>query len=161
MKKITYFLAIAVLSLMTVACSKQNAVEDVDLSISKLNQFNSTFEKFNQDGVIDGINPTKNKEENKDSEYRQLKKLAEEYYELINRINSNIKKDKERISKGKKSNGYEEKYIQAIESKKDEIAKATDLFIKNLNILNDYYNGNEIITEEVEELEEVTEDINE
>ncbi|HPY81616.1 MAG TPA: hypothetical protein PK548_07250, partial [Bacteroidales bacterium] len=58
-------------------------------------------------------------------------------------------------------NGYEEKYIQAIESKKDEIAKATDLFIKNLNILNDYYNGNEIITEEVEELEEVTEDITE
>jgi len=156
MNKIRYFLAIAVLSLLTIACSKQNALEDVELSIAKLNQFNSTFENFYKDGVIEGINLKKGEKKDANSEYNQLKKLAEEYYELINRINSNIKEDKENVNKGKKSNGYEEKYKKAIESKKDEIEKVTDLFITNLNILNNYSEKDKIIEEEIQDFAEET-----
>ena len=152
MKKIIYFFVIVALSLTTIACSKQNAVEDVERSIAKLNQFNSTFEKFYNDGVIDGINTKGDKNKDEDSEYNQLKKLAEEYYELINRINSNINEDKENVKKGKKSNGYEEKYKKAIESKKDEIEKATDLFIKNLSILNNCSEDYKIIEEETQDV---------
>ncbi|HPX34987.1 MAG TPA: hypothetical protein PK345_07960, partial [Bacteroidales bacterium] len=53
-------------------------------------------------------------------------------------------------------NGYEEKYIQAIESKKDEIEKATDLFITNLNILNNYSEKDKIIEEEIQDFAEET-----
>lgn len=128
MKKILIFGMIA-LAFGFASCSKEEPVKDVDTCIKKLNYFNTAFEGFMEDGVIskDTI------EGEKSSEYNKIEATATEYYELINKINSQIADEKERIEKGKKIHDYELKHKEALEAKKEEIEAASALFIENLN----------------------------
>lgn len=129
MKKLLYISGIIIISISIMSCTKNDAVKDLDLCIAKLNQFNQKFAELNKDGVIAKDTVANAKE----SEFDQLKKIAGEYYDAINKINSNIKEEHEKVAKGKKSAGYEDAYKKAIETKKAEIDKATALFIENIN----------------------------
>ena len=131
MKKILLYLPI-VLLLALVSCSKEEASKDFESSISKLNSFNETFEKFYEDGII-----SKEKPEGQDySEYEKLKKIGSEYYDSINKINNQISKEKESLEKGKKIKGYEESYKQVLKKNETRVNEITTLFQKNIEILN-------------------------
>lgn len=124
MKKLAHIFIIVFLSLAIVSCSKKDATKDVDLSVSKLTQFNKTFDELYEDGVI-STDTIKGEEQ---SEYDKLKKLASEYYESINKINSTIKEEEE---DGKSE--YSEAYKKALEDKNEEILKQTQLFEENIS----------------------------
>ncbi len=128
MKKILIILLPLALILLS-SCNKQEPAKDLDTCVKKLHIFNKTFADFNADGVI-----SKEKVGKKDSEYAQLKKIANEYYEALNKVNDNIAEEKEKIKKGDaKINEYETAYKQELEKRKAEIEKATSLFMENLN----------------------------
>ncbi|HOY39145.1 MAG: hypothetical protein KBB11_02030 [Bacteroidales bacterium] len=151
MKKILYLSIAVVLTLSIASCKKYDVAKDVDMSILKLNQFNDKFAEFYKDEVI-----SKDTLENeKSSEFDQLKKIAGEYYEIINKINSQIKEDQERVKNGKKSKGYEDDYKKALSEKNDAIEKSTGLFIENMNKLNgtDEINLDEVVPEQAEQVE--------
>lgn len=133
MKKILILLPIVLI--LFSSCDKREPVKDVDACVKKINLFNTTFEKFNADGVI-----SHEKTGEKDSEYDQLKKYAREYYEAMNKINDNIAEEKKEIKEeeGEASTTigvYEKTYKEEIEKRKTDIDKATQLFINNLNSL--------------------------
>jgi len=129
MKKLT-ILSLVILAFSFTACDKENANKDVENCINKLNHFNTTFNEYNADGVI---SKEKNLGKRKDqSEFGNLKKIASEYYELMNKINSNIADEKEALEKGKKIDDYEKKYRESIMTSKSEIEKATSIFNKNI-----------------------------
>jgi hypothetical protein len=147
MKKTVYLSGFLVLLLSIISCSKIDVEKDVNLSIAKLNQFNNQFNEFYTDGII-----SKDTLQNqKSSEFDQLKKFASEYYEVINKINAQIEEEKEAASKGKKVDGYEDAYVKSIETL--EVEKATSLFIENLgkidneNITDTIVNSEELIIE--------------
>ncbi|HXK81306.1 MAG TPA: hypothetical protein PLO05_04020 [Bacteroidales bacterium] len=128
MKKTLYLIGIITLALSITSCNKVDADKDVDNSINKMKQFNELFDKLYEDGVI-----SKEAEGKEDSEFDQLKTLANDYYEIINSINNQIKEDKENVEKGKKSNNYEEAYKKALEDRKTDIEEVTKVFEANLN----------------------------
>ena len=128
MKKILILSGIIALAFTFSSCKKEDANKDVDDCIKKLNYFNETFIDFNQDGVIS----RDTLETEKKSEYDKLKKIASEYYEMMNKINSQIEDEKERLEKGKKIKGYEKEYKKALIEKQSEIDKSTASFEENL-----------------------------
>ena len=128
MKKTLYLIGIIILALSITSCNKVEADKDVDNSINKMKQFNELFDKLYEDGVI-----SKEAEDKEDSEFDQLKALANDYYEIINSINNQIKEDKENVERGKKSNNYEEAYKKALDDRKTDIEKVTKAFEANLN----------------------------
>ncbi|MGQ1908411.1 hypothetical protein ACT3CE_01350 [Marinifilum sp. RC60d5] len=130
MKRLKNIFSIIILSLFFVACGKVEAEKDVTNCINKLNRFNNLYSTLSVDGVI-----SKEKVGEEDSEFDQLKKVASEYYELVNKINSDIQEEKEKAEKGKKIKGYEKKYQEVLKAKHSEIEKATKLFEDNLSKL--------------------------
>ncbi len=129
MKKI--FLLLPLVLIFLTSCDKKNAVKDVDDSLKKINAFNATFEKMYTDSIISTKSLTKDEA---DSEYEQLKKIANEYYKSINKINDNIAKEQKKVEAGdKKKAKYKEAYLKALSDKKAEIDEATKLFEHNLN----------------------------
>ncbi len=157
MKKIIGILCLVSLTFAFASCSKVEADKDVESSITKLNQFNDTFAALYEDGVI-STDTVADKEK---SEYDELGTLANEYYEIMNKINSQIEEEREKAEKGKKVKGYEEAYKKALEANKEDIESATALFELNISKINvktdvvveeDVIND-ETISEEVEETE--------
>ena len=112
------------------SCKKEDAAKDVNASISKLSYFNETFEEFYADGEI---STEANGEEK--SEYDKLKKIGSEYYDLINKINNQVKKEKEDREEGKKVKNYEEAYKKALKDNNEKIEAVFKEFQKNLKIL--------------------------
>ncbi|MBN2681344.1 MAG: hypothetical protein JXR58_02440 [Bacteroidales bacterium] len=123
MKKIRNIFILGLVAFALVSCTKKDATKDVDLSIAKLEQFNKTFDELYEDGVI----ATDTVEGKKQSEYDELKKLASEYYESINQINTAIKEEKE---DGKDE--YSAAYKKALEEKNEKILELTAKFEENL-----------------------------
>ncbi len=121
------YLILFVIAVLFSSCKKEDALKDVGNAISKMTYFNETFDTFFEDGIIEteGVGE-------EDSEYDKLKGIATEYYDIMNKINNNIKLEKEKLEKGKKIDNYEEKYLETIKEKEDEILKATKLFEENL-----------------------------
>lgn len=149
MKKIIGILCLVSLTLAFASCSKVEADKDVESSINKLNQFNDKFAELYKDGVIS----TDTVADKENSEYDELSTLANEYYEIMNKINSQIKEEKEKAEKGKKVKGYEEAYKKALEANKDDIESATVLFELNISKINaetDIVEEN-VIEEEIDE----------
>ncbi|HBS86208.1 MAG: hypothetical protein A2W91_09445 [Bacteroidetes bacterium GWF2_38_335] len=118
MKKITKILLAGVLCLFLASCSKKDAVKDLDFSLKKLEVFNEKFDELFKDGVIS----TEAKGDEK-SEYDQLKTLAGEYYESINKINTALKEGDE---------DYVAAHKKALEEKQADIDKLTAKFMENL-----------------------------
>ena len=129
MKKLFLYLPI-ILIIIVSSCKKEDATKDVNASISKLSYFNETFEEFYADGKI---STEANGEEK--SEYDKLKKIGSEYYDLINKINNQVKKEKEDREEGKKVKNYEEAYKQALKDNNEKIEEVFKEFQKNLAIL--------------------------
>lgn len=127
MKKI-YLIPFALIILFS-SCKKDDASKDVETAIAKINYFNETFAILYEDGVISTEAPNKDEK----SEYDQLKKIAAEYYDMMNKINSNIEEEKEKLKKGKKIDNYEATYLSIVKEKNEEISKATQLFEENLS----------------------------
>ncbi len=124
-------LVLLALTLFISSCSENDANEAVQDSIKKLELFNKQFDIYYQDGVIskelaDG---------NKQSEYAHLKKIASEYYELINGINDLIKEERKDLEDGKSVEGFEQAYKDALKKHENAIKNATDAFSKNLSKL--------------------------
>ncbi len=134
MKNKIIIVLIACLSLGLTSCKKEDAHKDVDGLIKKMNYFCKKYEEFNADGVISKEAKSKKEE----SEYAQLKKIAQGYYEAMNKINKNVQKEQEKIEKGKnpkKLKGYTASYKSAIEEKRAEIDEATQKFNEALKKL--------------------------
>jgi effector-binding domain-containing protein len=139
MKKIVYLLIFVSMTLSMVSCKKDDAQKDVDICITKLNLFNTKFAELYTDAVI-----SKDTLENQTlSEYDALKKIASEYYEIMNKINTNIEKEIVLTSEGKETEGYEAAYKAALETKKAEIQQVTSLFEQNISKME----GKEIVEE--------------
>lgn len=151
MKKILYLSFAVILTLSLASCKKYDVAKDVDLCILKLNQFNDKFAELNKDEVIS--RDTLVNEQN--SEFDQLKKIAGEYYEILNKINSQIADDQERVKDGKESKGYEDTYKKIISDKSDVLEKSTSLFIENINKMNGdvELNPAEIVPDQLENTE--------
>ena len=124
-------LKVIILSLVVLSFSsckdKMNAEKDVNACVSKLKQFNTKFEEFNKDGVI-------SKDGDK-SEFNKLKKIAAGYYEAVNKINSNIKDEKEAKAAGEEIKGYEEAYKKNLQDRNSEIEPLVEKFKANIEAL--------------------------
>lgn len=130
MKKLINIFFLVVIAVAVISCGKKHdANKDVDSCIIKLKYFNNTFSEKYKDSII-----SRDTADNKgSSEYDDLKKIANEYYELMNSINSAISDEKKAKAEGKKISGYEKLYIQALEERKEEIDRETVLFMDNLS----------------------------
>lgn len=147
MKKLVYIIGLVAFSLMLVSCDKEAADKDVENCIKKLELFNTTFDKLYSDGII-----SKDTLENqKSSEFDQLELIASEYYDIINKINSNIKDEHEDLEKGKKIDNYEEAYKTALDAQKDNINSATQIFQENMSKINSTVEENIPLDETEEE----------
>ncbi|MDD2562842.1 MAG: hypothetical protein PHU27_01330 [Salinivirgaceae bacterium] len=127
MKKLLYIISLVALVISFSSCKKEDAAKDVDNSITKLKLFNNKFQELNSDSVIsrDGEN----------SDYETLKALAVDYYESMNKINSQIEEERKAIEKGESGDGYIDAYKKALDEKQSEIEAATTEFTENLNML--------------------------
>lgn len=130
MKKIILY-AIVFFAITISACNKEDANKDVNASIKKLELFNDTFAEFYADGKIS----TEIAEGEKKSEFDQLKQIGSEYYDLINKINNQVRKEKEAIEEGDNSGKYQDQYSKTLEDNTAEINKAKELFEKNMEII--------------------------
>lgn len=119
------------MAFMFSSCSNDDPKADVDKLIVTMERFNETFDKLNEDGVISREAPN----EDEDSEYDELREIANQYYEGLNNINKKIDKEITRVEEGKKVNNYEDGYKTAIKEKEAEIDKVTEKFIENLKML--------------------------
>ena len=129
MKKILLYIPIILLISLS-SCKKEDASKDVNASISKLVYFNEIFKEFYSDGNIS----TEATGEEK-SEYAKLKKIGGEYYDLMNKINNQVKKEKEALADGDEIDNYEDAYKKALKDNEDKINKVTEEFQKNIEIL--------------------------
>lgn len=130
MKKLMIYGLIAMAFLFS-SCSKDDPKADVDKLIVTMERYNDTFDKLNEDGVISREAPN----EDEDSEYDELREIANQYYEGLNNINKKIEKEKTRIEDGKKVNNYEDGYKTAVKEKEAEIEKVTKEFIEKVKML--------------------------
>lgn len=131
MKKILYLIGVILFAGFLTSCDKEDAVKDLDNSIVKLKIFNKKFQDFYSDGVISRI------KDDKSSEFNQLKDLANEYYESMNKINSQIETARLEKKEGAKEEGYEEAYKKALNERNSEIEALTSEFIENIQKLNE------------------------
>ena len=129
MKKILLYLPIILIVSLT-SCKKEDAGKDVNASISKLVYFNETFNELYADGKIS----TEATGEEK-SEYSKLESIGSEYYDLMNKINNQVKKEKEALAEGDEIDNYEEAYKKALKDNEEKINTVTTEFQKNLEIL--------------------------
>lgn len=130
MKKLMIYGLIAMAFLFS-SCSKDDPKADVDKLIVTMERYNETYDKLNEDGVISREAPN----EDEDSEYDELREIANQYYEGLNNINKKIDKEKTRIEDGKKVNNYEDGYKTAVKEKEAEIEKVTKEFIEKVKML--------------------------
>ncbi|MFP4663151.1 MAG: hypothetical protein ACLFM1_01880 [Bacteroidales bacterium] len=114
-------------ALLATSCAKDDPKSDVEALITNLEYFNNTFDKHYEDGEI-----SMEAEGEADSEYDELRAIANSYYESVNKINKRIKKEQQELEEGKEIDNYEEKYHEAIKEKEDELEKATEEFMENL-----------------------------
>ena len=129
MKKIFLYIPIILALLLATSCKKKaDASKDVVNAVNKLNYFNKTFTDLYSDGEISKV-----EDEDKNSEFKDLRTIASEYYEMMNKINTNIEDEKEDLAKGKSIDDYEKKYKEALEANSEELNKATKLFEENLS----------------------------
>lgn len=128
MKKLFILGLITMLSFSLTSCDKEDPSKDVNNAIAKLSYFNETFEKLFEDGKI-------SKEGGDESEFKQLRQISSEYYELINKINDKVAEENERILKKKKIDNYNEGYKKALKEKQSEIDAAVALFEANMEKL--------------------------
>lgn len=126
-------LGLVMLTVLLSSCDKQKPSKDVENSINKLNYFNETFTEYYQDGVISKENTLGQRMDK--SEYDNLKTIATEYYELINKINSNISEEAELAAEGKKIDNYEQNYQKELAAREADILAATKKFHANLAII--------------------------
>ena len=134
MKKLMIYGLIAMAFLFS-SCSKDDPKADVDKLIVTMERYNETFDKLNEDGVISREAPN----EDEDSEYDELREIANQYYEGLNNINKKIDKEKTRIEDGKKVNNYEDGYKTAVKEKEAEIEKVTKEFIEKVKMLEEQF----------------------
>jgi len=113
MKKILIYLPLIIAMFTLTSCNKDDANEDVQNVIAKINYFNATFETFYADGVISTDEP----DDKTDSEYDQLKSIASQYYDLMNKINKNIEDEREDLDDGQTIGEYEQLYLDLLFSK--------------------------------------------
>lgn len=127
MKKLLYIISLAALVISSSSCKKEEAAKDIENSLTKLSVFNNKFQELYSDSIItkDGIN----------SEFEQLKSLAADYYEVMNKINGHIEEERKAKEKGESIDGYEDAYKTALKEKESIIEKTTTEFIENLNKL--------------------------
>ncbi|MCP4178738.1 MAG: hypothetical protein GY756_13315, partial [bacterium] len=112
MKNIIKITLIVLISGILFSCKKPDAKKDVKDTIIKLKQFNNKFNELYTDGQI-----SKDTIEGSDkSEYDELKKIASEYYDVMNRVN-NAKNEEKEDNKDK----YTKEYESLLEEKKSEI----------------------------------------
>ncbi|MBN2892596.1 MAG: hypothetical protein JXL97_12080 [Bacteroidales bacterium] len=128
MKKIFLYIPF-ILVLLFASCKKEDAAKDVENALNKLAYFNEKFEELYVDGVISTEAPN----EDEKSEFDQLKKIASEYYEIMNKINSNIEEEKEDLEKGKSIDDYEKNYNELLKEKQAVINELTMKFEENLS----------------------------
>lgn len=129
MKKLIYITAVITgVLLMATSCKKLEAEKDVKNAVAKLEYFNKMFAEYYADGTITGI-------ADNTGEYSGLRDIANEYYELINKINTNIQEEAEKAKKGKKTQNYEAKYKEQLAAFDAKIKEQTALFQSNLKIL--------------------------
>lgn len=123
-KKIIAKLSILLFLLLAISCSSEvEAEKDVESLITKLTQFNEDFEDYYSDNAID------------ESEQERLYSTATDYYNIMNKINSKIKKEKEGVENGKPANGYEKLYQKAISENESTIMEEVTKFEQNMLIL--------------------------
>ncbi len=127
MKKVLLYLPLMLIMFTFTSCKKQNAEKDLENAINKLNFFNQKFDEFYQDGVIS----KKAANDNESSEYDQLKRIATEYYELINKINKTVADIDAKLKDGEE-NKYRTAYVAATKKREAEIDKVFDEFKQNV-----------------------------
>jgi len=157
MKKIMIYGFIA-LAFVFSSCSNEDAKGDVDKLITNLNYFNETFDKLYEDGEIS--------KEGDNSEYDQLREIANQYYEALNNINKKIDKERAKAEEGRDINGYEEAFKAAKKEKQSEIEKATQQFMDNLEKIEpaekiEITDEAETMTDKLDESTETTEEAEE
>lgn len=129
MKKILIYLPFILAMMVFSSCKKEDAAKDLQKVIDKINYFNSTFEDFYSDGVISTEKP----DADTPSEYEKLKEIASQYYEMMNKINSNITDERDDLDDGQTIGEYEQKYIDLLSQRNAEIVEITTLFEDNLS----------------------------
>jgi hypothetical protein len=124
---------LVIFSLFASSCTKDDAKADVEKLFTNLEYFNETFDDFYEDGEI-----STEAEGSQDSEYDQLRAIANSYYETVNNINKRIEKEKQEKAEGKKIDNYEETYNEAVKAKIDKLKQESQEFIKNLEKIEEY-----------------------
>ncbi len=120
MKKLLYISLIFIL--FFVSCKKEYDIQkELETAINKMSYFNETFDKAYADGTI-------TKDDTEDCEYNKLKKIASEYYGIMDKMNNSIKED---IEAGRE-NKLEEQYKKLLQEKDAEIQETTKKFLDNL-----------------------------
>ncbi|MFO7878986.1 MAG: hypothetical protein ACQES0_02120 [Bacteroidota bacterium] len=114
-------------ALLATSCAKDDPKSDVETLITNLEYFNETFDKYYEDGEI-----STEAEGEADSEYDELRAIANTYYESVGKINKRIEEEKQQLEEGKEIDKYEEKYHEALKENSEEIEKATEEFMENL-----------------------------
>lgn len=131
MKKIVYFIIFVLGAITLVSCEKKDAQKDVEVCISKLDQFNAKFAELYTDNQIS----KDTLEGQKTSEYDVLKKMATEYYDVMNKINTSVEAEQTAKAEGDEIEGYEDAYKLALETNMSKIESSTKLFETNLLII--------------------------
>ncbi|MBN2891631.1 MAG: hypothetical protein JXL97_07180 [Bacteroidales bacterium] len=129
MKKILIYLPLILAMMVLSSCKKEDAAKDLQKVIDKINYFNTTFEGFYSDGVISTEKP----DDDTPSEYEKLKEIASQYYDMMNKINSNIADEKDDLDDGQTIGEYEQQYIDLLSQRNAEIIEITTLFEDNLS----------------------------
>jgi methyl-accepting chemotaxis protein len=124
---------LVIFSLVAISCDKDDAKADVEKLITNLEYFNETFDEFYEDGEI-----STEAEGNQDSEYDQLRTIANSYYETVHKINKRIEEEKQEKAEGKKIDNYEENYNEAVKEKSDKLEQVSQEFIENLEKIEEY-----------------------
>ncbi len=111
-----------------ISCKKENPVKDLDNAVNKIKAFNTKFEEFYSDGIIS----KESSSEKEKSEYETLKKIATQYYDIMNKINTNIKLEKKDLNKGETIGKYQAEYERLVKEREKEIKEITEIFNENL-----------------------------
>ncbi len=125
MKKILLIIVSLFLLFSLTSCKKEDATKDFENSIEKLKYFNTQFETYYADGVIS----KKSSGKGEVSEFDDLKKIATEYYELMNKINRTVEAEREDLKDGQTVSEYEKLYqeLENIAKEKQDVLAKNDV----------------------------------
>lgn len=129
MKKLFIYIPLIIAMMTLTSCKKEDAAKDLQNVIDKINYFNTTFETLYADGVISTEKP----DDDTPSEYEQLETIASQYYDMMNKINSNIADEKDDLDDGQTIGEYEQLYLDLLAEKDAELVEITTKFEDNLS----------------------------